>query len=180
MLGAAKELHAVVQPVDFDLPRRGFKDFAHALVEEAKEDKFVAAAGAAGEFRKGEHDRRGEGFEAAGDIRVADDLQHGLDGFFQAGNGDNVFLEFLLKVAGDAFGDMGGEPPLFVAGDLGGAHDGRGQPGAVIVHHTAILEANERVVVTKGDHFLKSSAWSGVRATRRPSDSISSMKSPTS
>ena len=158
VLGAAEELHAVVEAVDFDLPRGRFEDFAQALVEEVEEDELIACAGAAGEFRKGQRDRRRERFEAAGDIRVADDLEHGLDGFFQAGDGDDVFLEFLLEVAGDAFGDMGGEPPLFVAGDLGGTHDSGGEPSAVVVHHAAILEAHERVVVAEGNHFLKSSA----------------------
>lgn len=180
VLGAAKELHAVVEAMDFDLPRGRFKDFAQALVEEVEENELIACTGSAGEFGKGERDWRGERFEAAGDIRIAYDLQHGLDGFFQAGDGDDVFLEFLLEVAGDAFGDMGGEPPFFVAGDLGGTHDGGGQPSAVVVHHAAILKAHERVVVTEGYHFLKSSVWPGVRATRRPRDSISSMKSPTS
>ena len=180
VLGTAEELDAVVQAVDFHLPRGGFEDFAQALVEEVEEDELVACASAAGEFGKRERDRRRKRFEAAGDIRVADDLQHGLDGFFQAGDGDDVLVEFLLEVAGDAFGDMGGEPPFFVAGDLCCTDDCGGQPGAVVVHHAAILEAHERVVVTEGYHFLKSSAWSGVRATRRPRDSISSMKSPTS
>jgi len=158
VLGTAEELNAIVQAVDFNLPRGGFEDFAQALVQEIEEDKLVACAGAAGEFGKGESDWRGECLEAAGYIRVAYDLKHGLDGFFQAGNGDDVFLEFLLEVAGNAFGDMGGEPPFFVAGDLGGAHDGGGQPGAVVVHHAAILEAHEWVVIAEGYHFLKSSA----------------------
>ena len=114
VLGAAEELHAIVQTVDFDLPRGGFEDFAQALVEEIEEYELVACAGAAGELGKGERDRRRKRFKAAGDIRVADDLQHGLDGFFQAGDGDDVLVEFLLEVAGDAFGDMGGEPPFFV------------------------------------------------------------------
>lgn len=158
VLGAAEELHAVVEAVDFDLPGGGLEDFAQALVEEAEEDELVACAGAAGEFGKGESDWRGERFEAAGYIRVADDLEHGLNGFFQAGNGDDILFEFLLEVAGDAFGDMGGEPPFFVAGDLGGANDGGGQPGTVVVHHAAILEAHEWVVIAEGYHFLKSSA----------------------
>jgi hypothetical protein len=85
----------------------------------------------------------GESFETAGYIRVADDLKHGLNGFFESGNGDDVFIEFLLEIAGDALGDMGGEPPFFVAGDFGSAHHGGGQPSAVVIHHTAILEANE-------------------------------------
>lgn len=158
VLGAAEELHAVVEAVDFDLPRGGFEDFAQALVEEVEEDELVACAGTAGEFGKRKRDRRGKGFEAAGDIRVADDLEHGLDGFFQAGDGDDVLVEFLLEVAGDAFGDMGGEPPFFVAGNLGGADYGGGEPSAIVVHHAAILEAHEWVVVTEGYHFLKSSA----------------------
>ena len=158
VLGAAEELHAIVQAVDFDLPRGRFKDFAQALMEEVEEDELVACAGTAGKLGKGERDRRRKGFEAAGDIRVADDLQHGLNGFFQAGDGDDVLVKFLLEVAGDAFGDMGGEPPFFIAGNLGSTDDGGGEPGAVVVHHAAILEAHERVVITEGNHFLKSSA----------------------
>lgn len=156
-LGAAEDFHAGVEVEEFDLARFGIGNGAEEVAEEGKKGEFVAVTGAAGQIGERGANGWGKCLEAAGDVGVADDLEDGLDGFFEASDGHDVFIEILLEEAGDALCDVVGEPPFFVAGGFGGAHDGGGEPGAVVVHHATVIEPNEGKIVAQGDHELKSS-----------------------
>ena len=150
--GAAQAFDASGEVAEFNAGRAGGKDAAEGVVEFAEEGEFVAGAGGFGEGHEREaHGRFGQD-KAAGDVGVADDLEHAGDEGAQALGGDDVFLELLFEKAGDAFGDVGGEPPTFVTGGFGGFGHGTLEPDALEFHGAFVREADKWQIVGEGDH----------------------------
>ena len=149
--GAAEAFDAGGEVTEFDARGAGGEDAAQGAVELVEEGEFVAGAGGFGEGGERDADGRLGEREAAGHVGVADDLQNAGDEGAQALAGDDVFLEFAFEVGGDAFGDVGGEPPTVVAGTFGGFGHGAFEPGALVFDGALVGDADELKVVCEGD-----------------------------
>lgn len=102
-----------------------------------------------------------------GDVGVTDDLEDRLDGFLEAGNGDDRFVEVFFEVIGNALGDVIGQPPFFVASVSRCFGQGSDQPITFEGHDLTVLKTDEGQIALEADHeALKSSGWADVLIAR--------------
>ena len=144
--------HARVQRNQMQSVGAGFDQPVDSFFEKIEEGELVTSPCFTGKIEQ-RNGNRGRGrFEVRNDFLVTDHLQNVTHGLRQLTESDNWFVVSQPQIKGNAFRDMIGQPPTWIAGFIGRAGDGGVQPIAVELEELTRVAAQIRKFFFKRYH----------------------------
>ena len=152
--GAAQVLDGVAQAMEEQLVAAAAGGLFEPVAQDAEELELVSVGGEFGDLHERNFNGRRLAVKLGGDVAPAHVAEDACDFVVELIDGDESTGKALAQVFDDGFGNIVGEPPVLVAGFLGGFKNGVGEPAGFILHHFVDAVCQERQLVGEADHQL--------------------------